>query len=139
MLLYARTMGTTWVLHTETKGTGAQMVPLEKAQKRPSTSEPVFVPREHQRDAQQRTVPVEPRRFRIVNVLTRQRMLNSASIREALAVLRETRSLVDVTVFVWEKERERWRPLTFEEQRAMMDLAAEQTTLSAKATGPPAP
>jgi hypothetical protein len=32
-------MGKTWVLDTETKGTGANMVPLEKVQKRPDAGE----------------------------------------------------------------------------------------------------
>ena len=36
----------TWVLDTETKGTGAQMVPLEKVLEDPSArSAPLFVPR----------------------------------------------------------------------------------------------
>src|SRR3954449_10726595 len=39
-------MGTIWVLDTETKGTGAHMVPLEKVLRRPEEreSEPIFVP-----------------------------------------------------------------------------------------------
>ena len=32
-------MGKTWVLDTETKGTGANMVPLEKVQKKPDSEE----------------------------------------------------------------------------------------------------
>ena len=32
-------MGKTWVLDTETKGTGANMVPLEKVQKNPAAEE----------------------------------------------------------------------------------------------------
>jgi hypothetical protein len=32
-------MGKTWVLDTETKGTGANMVPLEKVQKKPASEE----------------------------------------------------------------------------------------------------
>jgi hypothetical protein len=32
-------MGKTWVLDTETKGTGANMVPLEKVQKKPASDE----------------------------------------------------------------------------------------------------
>ena len=46
-------MGKTWVLHTETKGTGAQMVPLESVEKRPAHVEPVFLPRKPSK-------PVEP-------------------------------------------------------------------------------
>ncbi len=137
MPLYARAMGTTWVLHTETKGTGAQMVPLEKAQERPASAEPVFVPRERAPvDESRAPEPVEPRRFRIVDVMTRRTLLDGASIRDALTVLREVRSAVDVNVYVWEKDRQRWRPLAFEEQHAMMDLAATEADLSAKPTVP---
>ena len=36
-----------WVLDTETKGTGAEMVPLDKVLKKPApSSEPIFVPPE---------------------------------------------------------------------------------------------
>jgi hypothetical protein len=119
-------VATTWVLHTETKGTGAQMVPLEKVQTRPSSAEPIFVPRRRERAAEPPApAPAQPRQFRIVDVMTRQRLLDAAGIRDALAVLREVRSVVDVNVHMWEQDRDRWRPLTFEEQHAMMDLAAE--------------
>src|SRR5436305_311077 len=39
-------MAKEWVLHTETKGTGAQMVPLESVTTRSGATQPVFVPRE---------------------------------------------------------------------------------------------
>ena len=45
-------MGKTWVLDTETKGTGANMVPLEKVQKKPASEEkPVARPRKAQNEA----------------------------------------------------------------------------------------
>jgi hypothetical protein len=37
-------MGKTWILQTETKGTGVTMVPLERATKR-AAPEPLSVPR----------------------------------------------------------------------------------------------
>jgi hypothetical protein len=37
------------------------------------------------------------------------------------------RSLVDVDVYVWQHERERWRRLTFAEQRALFDFAASRS------------
>jgi hypothetical protein len=73
----------------------------------------------------------------VVDVMTRRRLLDGASIRDALEVLREVRSVVDVNVYVWEKNRRRWRPLTFEEQHAMMKLAAEQVALRPKGTVSP--
>ena len=39
-------MGRVWVLDTETKGTGAEMVPLDKVQKKPARSgEPFWAPK----------------------------------------------------------------------------------------------
>jgi hypothetical protein len=120
-------MGTTWVLHTETKGTGAQMVPLEKVNQRAKSVEPVFVPREPEEPREpERPKRKAPRRFRIVDVMTRRRLLENAGIRDALEVLKDVRSVVDVNVYVWEEERGRWRPLTFEEERALVDLASQE-------------
>ncbi len=36
-------MGKTWILDTETKGTGAHVVPLEKALKKPSPEQDLMV------------------------------------------------------------------------------------------------
>src|SRR5438876_8482047 len=117
-------MGKTWVLHTETKGTGAQMVPLESVEKRASHVEPVFVPREPAKPVEPALPkPREPRRFRVVDVMTRQELADGVLAQEALDVLGDARSIVDVTVYVWLQERERWRPLTFAERRVMWDQA----------------
>jgi hypothetical protein len=117
-------MGKTWVLHTETKGTGAQMVPLESVEKRPIRVEPVFVPRKPaKRGEPAPPKPRAPREFKIVNVMTRQELAYGVLAQEALDVLRDARSIVDVNVYVWQEERERWRPLTFAERRVMWDQA----------------
>jgi hypothetical protein len=120
-------MGTTWVLHTETKGTGAQVVPLEKVKQRPKSVEPVFVPREPARPSEPPAPERKaPRRFRVVDVMTRQQLVDEAGIRDALEVLKDARSVVDVNVYVWEDDRGRWRQLAFEEQHALMALASEE-------------
>jgi hypothetical protein len=119
-------MATTWVLHTETKGTGAQMVPLERVQKRSSARSPVLVPRNAARVREQpEPEQLAPRRFKVVDVMTRQPLAVDANVREAVDALRRVRSIVDVNVYVWQLERDRWRMLTFAEQRAMLDLARE--------------
>jgi len=116
-------MGKTWVLHTETKGTGANMVPLERTRNRSSASEPMFVPREPPPRQAEAPKPKTPNRFRIVDVLTRLPLVEDGSAREAADALKNVRSIVDVNVFVWYEERQDWRLLTLGEQRAMMDLA----------------
>jgi hypothetical protein len=117
-------MNKTWVLHTETKGTGAQMVPLESVIKRPASSEPVFVPRKPAKAVETaEQAPRAPRRFRIVDVMTRRQLVEDGGAREAVDALRNVRSVVDVNVYVWEDEQERWRMLTFAEESAMLKLA----------------
>jgi hypothetical protein len=122
-------MAKTWVLQTETKGTGATMVPLERSEKRSSAREPVFVPRQvaGPRPPDEPAAPPArvPRRFRIVDVMTRRALLEDGTAAEAVAALRDVRSTVDVTVHVWDGGGERWRPLTLSEQRAMFDLARQ--------------
>ena len=100
------------------------MVPLESVTKRPSSIEPVLVPRKRVKtpeSAEPRRRP--PRRFRIVDVMTRQLLLEDAGAREAVDALKGVRSVVDVNVYVWEDEQERWRLLTFAEESAMLELA----------------
>src|ERR1700761_2006675 len=118
-------MGRTWVLDTETKGTGAHMVPLERTTKRSSPVEPVFVPRPPAAPGQP-DPPGQakaPYRFRIIDVQTRQTLADGAPAREAVDVLAGVRSLLDVNVYSWDEERARWRLLAGSEQRAMWAFA----------------
>jgi hypothetical protein len=117
-------MGKTWVLHTETKGTGAQMVPLQSVKKRGPVVEPVFVQRKPAKPVESAApAPREPRRFKIVDLMTREELADGVLAQEALDVLQDARSIVDVNVYVWQDERKRWRPLTFAERRVMWDQA----------------
>jgi len=118
-------MAKTWVLQTETKGTGAQVVPIDSVTKRASAVDPVFVLR--QTEAKAKSPDPEPRRphrFKLVDVMTRQTLAEDASARATVDILQGVRSIVDVDVYVWQDETSRWRRLTFAEQRALMDLAA---------------
>jgi hypothetical protein len=119
-------MGRTWVLHTETKGTGAQMVPLEHTQTRSSESAPVFV----RRTPRPRSTPETPGskapyQFKVVDLVTRETLVDRASTREVVDALKAVRSPVDVNVYVWRPEQDRWRLLTIEEKRAIWDLRGD--------------
>ena len=118
-----------WVLDTETKGTGAEMVPLDKVQKRrkPAMWEPERAserpwrrmgPKRAEEPAPR---PRRPRRFKVVDVMTRRPLLDGSGLAETLELLRRTRSVVDVTVYVHE-DPDRWRALTFGEQKSLWDL-----------------
>jgi hypothetical protein len=115
-------MAKTWVLRTETKGTGAQVVPIETVEKRSSTTKPVFVPREPLRRAEPKAKARAPKRFKVVDVMTRRPLVDDAGTRETVERLKDVRSVVDVNVYVWQEDRDRWRLLSLAEQRAW-DLA----------------
>jgi hypothetical protein len=117
-------MGTTWVLRTDTKGTGAQMVPLEKAPERSSQEEPGYVLPKLREVPEPDPEPRAPHRFRILDVMTRQPLADDVGTRDAVNALKSVRSIVDITVYVWQPETNRWRMLTLPEQRALWELAA---------------
>ena len=111
-------MGRVWVLDTETKGTGAEMVPLDKVQRKPAPSaEPFFVPPKPKPREPKAPEPREPRRFKVV-------LAEDADGRETLRVLGDVRSTVDVHVSVWEPKRDDWRLLTLDEQRSLWEHRA---------------
>lgn len=114
-------MGRIWVLDTETKGTGAEMVPLDTVLKKPGARSEPRLPAPKRKPRDQAAAPRQPRRFRVVDVVTRAVLADDAGARDTLAVLRDVRSTVDVEVFVWDSERERWRLLTLGEQRTLWD------------------
>jgi hypothetical protein len=114
-----------WVLETSTKGTGANMVPLERVLESPSsTSTPLYVPPKRSRPAPASEPETRaPRRFKIVDLLSRQVLGEDVSTRETIEVLRGVRSVVDVNLYVWEPGHDRWRLLTNPEQGAMWELS----------------
>jgi hypothetical protein len=115
-------VGKVWVLDTETKGTGAQMVPLEKVLKKPAPrKDPPFIPPRRKPRQPKPAEPRQPLSFKVVDVTTRAVLADRVGAREALRALHGFRSIVDVHVFLWEPTAERWRLLTLEEQRTMWD------------------
>jgi hypothetical protein len=115
-------MGRVWVLDTETKGTGAEMVPLDKVLKKPAPrSEPIFVPPEPLPREPKPPEPRPPLRFRIVDVMSRAALAEDASAREAVSALADVRSIVDVNVYVWQPKSEKWRLLTLDEKRRLWE------------------
>ena len=115
-------MGRTWVLDTETKGTGAQMVPLEKVLREP-TGKPARRPvRRPEPSPSPERSPSKPRRFKVVDVLTREVLAEGAGTRATVDLLDDVRSLVDVTIYVWSDPLGNWQPLTFAESRMLWDL-----------------
>ncbi|HEX2468303.1 MAG TPA: hypothetical protein VHJ54_08870 [Solirubrobacterales bacterium] len=125
-------MAKIWVLDTETKGTGAEMVPLERAleDKRsvPDRERASVVRRRPRRQRPEPRAPEayqEPRArrvFRVVNAITGQSLANGADAREVVRLLDGMRSVADARVYVWEPDDAEWRPLTLREQKAIRDV-----------------
>jgi hypothetical protein len=119
-------MAKTWVLDSEAKGTGAQMVPLEKVLREPGREtalnlvqlvRPARGPRPEPESERR-----EPRRFKVVDVMTRETLAEGAGTGQTVALLERVRSVVDVTISVWEPAAGRWRPLTLGEQGALWEF-----------------
>lgn len=115
-------MAKTWVLETQTKGTGANVVPLEDVLRKPG-SEPVrgFGFRKLERREVEEPELREPHRFKVVDLMTREALAEGVDAVAAVRVLEDVRSIVDVTIFVWEPTTERWRRLTFGESKLLWD------------------
>ena len=115
-------MGKAWVLDHETKGTGAEMVPLEKVLKKRGRERPLNLVR-FQRSTDAKPAPPtdhqQARRFKVVDLMTRETLAEHATTQETLDQLGRVRSIVDVNVFVWQPQAHRWRLLTLDEQRAL--------------------
>ena len=112
-----------WILDTETKGTGAQMVPLESVLSRPEPhKEPLVDPRTRRPKAEPKDPgPRPPRRFRVIDIASREVLADGADARHTLDLLGGLRSSVDVNVHVWEAESERWRLLTLGERQLLWE------------------
>jgi len=127
-------LGTVWVLDTETKGTGANMVPLERVRRKPgSAPESVRVLRQPNPPAPKQAEPRGPRRFKVVDVMTREVLADGADTRAAVKLLEDVRSIVDVTIWVWQPEAKRWRMLTLEEARSLWEYRGRVDEATARA------
>jgi hypothetical protein len=117
-------MAKTWILDTETKGTGANMVPLEDVLCKPGRDDYWF------RRSARRRAPAkpeeaspaerhEPHRFRIVDVMSRRVLAADVDARGAVAALEGVRSVVDVDIDVWDPEAGAWRGLTLADRKTL--------------------
>jgi len=123
-------MGKAWILDTDTKGTGAQMVPLEKLRDDAAPRAPVVVRR---KPARPRTEPAPkpPREFKVIDVMSRRVLVEGADARSTVHLLRRIRSIVDVGVYVWRSESETWRMLSHREKKMLWEAAQRPPTTAA--------
>ena len=117
-------MSKVWVLDTSTKGTGASVVPLESTRSKPEAKR-VVAPKKPRPKRAKEPAPRPPRRFKVVDLVSAETLAEDTDMRTTLDVLEGVRSPVDVRIFVWNHEAERWHLLTLPEQRAMWEAARD--------------
>jgi hypothetical protein len=123
-------MGKTWVLDTGTKGTGAEMVPLEKVLKKPAPGPgPAVAARKTAARPPTEPEPRPQRLFKVIDVMSRQVLAENADTRATMDLLSRIPGIVDVRIYTWQPRSERWRLLTLAEQRAMWELRDRSATL----------
>jgi hypothetical protein len=111
-----------WVLDTETKGTGANVVPLESTLRKPaSTPEPLYVPPKRAPRPPQPPAPRLPRSFKIVDVTSGEILAEDVDTRAAIGVLEGLGSVVDVRIYQWDDTTERWILLTLGEHKSLWE------------------
>lgn len=132
-------MAKIWVLDTETKGTGANMVPLEKVLKKPAAGDQRILRIPRQKAAGEVPEPEsatrrEPYRFRILDVMTRQVLADDVDAHATVAALQDVRSVVDVLIDVWEPDTGDWRRLTLGEQKTLWGYRGADRTVPSNQT-----
>jgi hypothetical protein len=116
-------MAKTWILDTETKGTGAQVVPIEKTLARPRREPDLALV---ELGGPPKSAPAEsppaPTLFKVVDVMSANTLVEGVGAREAVAALEGLRSVLDARISVWSPERGRWRLLTLDEAKRLWEF-----------------
>jgi hypothetical protein len=123
-----------WILDTDTKGTGAQMVPLDKATERTASQGrgPVIV-RERPPAPPKPPEPKLPRKFKVVDVMTRRVLAEGAGTRATVDLLEGVRSIVDVSIYVWEPKAGEWQLVSQREKQMIWGFRGRAGDSAARA------
>jgi len=127
-------MGKTWLLDTETKGTGAHMVPLEQALEHGASEERdlAVVALERPRRAPKPSEVPAPRMFKVVDVMSARVLAEGVTARATVDLLADLRSVLDVRIYVWMPLAGRWRLLSLEEQKALWGFRRHAAVAAAR-------
>jgi hypothetical protein len=139
----------TWVLDTETKGTGAHIAPLPRAREEPvSERELALVLFKRPPPPRRSDEPALPLRFKVVDVMSAQVLAEGIGARATVVsaqvlaegigaratvdLLEGMRSVTDVRIFLWLEATGRWRLLTLAEQKALWGFRRRLPTAAAQ-------
>jgi hypothetical protein len=98
------------------------MVPLDRVLRKGSNTVPGFTLPELKAPEEKPAEPRPPKRFKVVDVVTREVLAEDADARATVKVLEGVRSIVDVNIWVWLPETERWLMLPLEDARALWEF-----------------
>jgi hypothetical protein len=116
-------MAKTWVLETETKGTGARVVPYdETVGDRGPEHELELVELGGAPRAPATPIPPATARFKVIDVMSSTVLAEGVGVRETIEALEGVRSMLDVLVLRWAPDSGRWRLLTLQERRALWEF-----------------
>jgi len=111
-------MAKTWVLDTETKGTGAHITPLRPAGAAPERDLSITRFKAPPRPPAPPAEPA-PRLFKVVDVLSGRVLAEDVPAAAAIEALAPLRKALDARVYVRANADDRWRMLTLAETRAL--------------------
>jgi len=121
-------MAKTWVLDSETKGTGAHIAPLrDAAHGRSREAELALVQLARPPRPPRPSEPPPKATFKVVDVLSGEVLGEDLDAREAVTELAGLRSALDARVYLHHGENDRWRLLSLGDTRRLWSLAREGT------------
>jgi hypothetical protein len=118
-------MAKTWVLDSETKGTGAHIAPLNNEPASASAKPLALVTLPRAPSPAKAPEPSHSRRFRVVDVMGARVLGENIGARETVGLLAPMRSPLDARVYVWVEKLDRWRLLTLGETRALWGMGSD--------------
>jgi hypothetical protein len=113
-------MAKTWILDSETKGTGAHIAPLDGGAAEPRSERDLSLVKLKRAPAPtQEPASPEPLRFKVVDVMSAHVLGEGVDVREAVGLLEGMHSVLDARIFVRVPKTGRWRLLGLDEQKAL--------------------
>jgi hypothetical protein len=97
------------------------MVPLEKVLRKPGP-EPERISVLRRRSKPRQAPPPEPRqpaKFRVIDVMTQEVLAEGADTPSTVELLNGIRSVVDVRIYTWDEQAEKWRLLPHGDQKLL--------------------
>src|SRR5262249_4796589 len=106
-------MSKTWVLDTETKGTGGNMVPLRHLLRKERIERALaLVELDRPARPPEAPEPLAPLAFKVVDVMSARVLAEDVGARETVELLEGMRSALDARIYVRTGKTARWRLLT---------------------------